>query len=228
MNKDRSPRILFSIILVVFGIFFVTEIWGSLSHHIGNLTKWFGNRKRSYYPWFLWFAAGAIVFPVMNRKIRKNIEIIKTFTHELTHAVAALLTFRRIHSFHAEEEQGVIYTSGSEKTRFLVTLAPYCFPIYSFPLLILRCLIMKPMLPIMDVLIGFTVGLHGVCFKEQTGTHQTDIKRYPLYFSYIYIFVVLLFDISLILLAYEPSLNIFKAFKVLGIDLWGVISSLWK
>lgn len=224
----KSSYFILSVILVVFGIFFVTEIWLSLSHHINDLSRWFGNHKRHYYPWFLWFMVGAIIFPIMNRFLHKNIEIIKTFTHELTHAVTAVITFRRIHSFHAEEHQGVIYTSGSERTRFLVTLSPYCFPIYTFPLLILRCLVVTSLLPIMDVLIGFTVGLHFICFKEQTGNHQTDIQNHPLYFSYIYIISVLLFDICLILLSYEPSLNIFYAFKTLGIDLWNDIALLWR
>ena len=53
---------------------------------------------------------------------------------------------------------------------------------------------MKPLLPIMDILIGFTAGLHIVCFKEQTGNYQPDINRHPLFFSYTYIIVVLLFD----------------------------------
>lgn len=224
----KSSYIILSVILIVFGIFFVTEIWSSLSHHINNLSRWFGNHKRHYYPWFLWFAAGAIVFPFMNRYLKKNIEIIKTFTHELTHAVTALLTFRRIHSFQAEERQGVIYTSGNERTRFLVTLAPYSFPIYTFPLLILRCLVVKSLLPIMDILIGFTVGLHFICFKEQTGNHQLDITNHPLFFSYIYIIAILLFDICLILLSYEPSLNIFYAFKTLGVDLWNDITLPWR
>ena len=78
MNKKSYIPI--SILLILFGIFFVAEIWVSLSHHIGNLTKLFSNHKRSYYPWFLWFTLGAIVFPIMNRYLRKNIEMIKTFT----------------------------------------------------------------------------------------------------------------------------------------------------
>ena len=81
---------------------------------------------------------------------------------------------------------------------------------------------------VMDVLIGFTVGLHIVCFKEQTGNYQTDINSHPLFFSYLYITTVLLFDICLILLSYEPSLNIFYAFKTLGVDLWNDIAMLWK
>lgn len=224
----KTTYIIFSIILIVFGIFFVTEIWTSLSHHICNLNKWFGNHKRSYYPWFLWFAAGVVMFPLMNRYLEKNIDIIKIFTHELTHAIVAIITFRKIVSFHVTERDGVIYTSGSERTRFLVTLAPYCFLIYTIPLLLLRCIVMPDMLPIMDVLIGFTVGLHVVCFKEQTGNHQPDITSHPLYFSYIYIITILLFDICMILMSYEPSLNIFYVFKTLGVDLWNDIAMLWK
>lgn len=224
----KSSYIIISVILILLGIFFVTELWSSLSHHIGNLTKWFDNHKRSYYPWFLWFALGAIVFPIMNRFLKKNIEVTKTFTHELTHGITALMTFRKIVSFHVKEREGVIYTSGPESTRFLVTLAPYCFPIFTFPLLMFRCIVEPSMLPIIDVLIGFTAGLHIVCFKEQTGNYQTDIKSHPLFFSYLYITTVLLFDICLILLSYEPSLNIFYAFKTLGVDLWNDIAMLWK
>ena len=224
----KSSCILLSVIFVVLGVFFATEIWTSLSHHIGNLTKWFDNHKRSYYPWILWVTAGSIIFPIMNRYLHKNIGIVKVFTHELTHAITALLTFRKIISFHAEVDHGVIYSSGSKRTRFLVTLSPYCFPIYTFPLLAFRCLVANPLLPIIDIIIGFTIGLHFVCFKEQTGNHQPDITSYPLFFSYIYIIMVLLFDICLILLSYEPSLNIFYAFKTLGVDLWNDIASLWR
>ena len=227
----KPSYILLSILLILFGIFFATEIWSSLSHHINNLTRWFGNHRRSYYPWILWFTLGAIVFPIMNRFFHqkiKNIDITKVFTHELSHAITAIITFRKVTSFKATEREGVIYSSGSEKTRFLVTLAPYCFLIYTIPLLMFRCLVETSMLPIIDVIIGFTFGLHAVCIKEQTGNHQPDINRHPLFFSYIYIFTILLFDLCLILLSYEPSLNIFYAFKTMGVDLWNDIALLWR
>ena len=200
----------------------------SLSHHVHNLSRWFGNRKQSYYPWYLWFTLGAIVFPLMNRFLKKNIDIIKIFIHELAHSIVALITFRKIVSFHATEKDGVVYSSGSERTRFLVSLAPYCFLYLTFPLMMLRCIVESSMLPIMDVLIGLSVGVHVVCFKEQTGNFQTDITKYPHAFSYIYIITILLFNLCLILLSYEPKLNIFYAFKTMGLDLWKDIALLWK
>lgn len=224
----KSSYIILIIIFVVFGIFFVTEIWASLLHHFNNLTKWFGNHKRTYYPWYLWLAAGAIVFPLMNRFLKKNIDIIKIYTHEMSHALVAMITFRRITSFQVTERDGVVYSSGSEKTRFLVSLAPYCFLHFTFPLMMLRCLVQIPMLPIIDVLIGITIGLHVTCFKEQTSRKQPDINRHPLAFSFVYIITILLFNLCLILLSYEPSLNIFYAFKTMGVDLWNIVASLWR
>lgn len=225
----KLAYLIIGIILLLFALFFLTESWASLVRHYNDLAHWWGNHKRSYYPWYLWFTVGTVVFPLMNRFLKKNIEMIKTFTHELTHVVAALLTFRKVHSFHAEEKTGKITSSGNDKVRFMVSLAPYCFPIYTFPLLMLRCLVTSTsLLPIIDVLIGFTAGLHIVCFKEQTGDFQSDITNFPRGFSYTYIFAIWVFDICLLLLSFEPSLNIFYAFKTMGVDLWRDISMLWR
>ena len=223
-NKQReltkTAYILVGLLLVLMGVFFLTEVWPSLVGHVKRFCKWMSTHNKGYYPWIIWFAIGAAVFPLMNRFLKKNIDMVKTFTHELTHIVAAFLTFRRIHSFHAEEKSGVVHTSGNNKYRFMVSLAPYCFPIYTFPLLALRCIVSASLFHIMDILIGFTTGLHIICFKEQTGNHQPDIQNHPFWVSYLYIAVILIFDICLILLSYEPSSNIFYAFKTLGIDLW--------
>lgn len=151
-------------------------------------------------------------------------EMTKTFTHELTHVITGLLLFRRIHSFHAEEAgSGVVWSSGNDKLRFMTSLAPYCFPIYTFPLLMLRSIVMPSLLPIMDILIGFSMGLHIVCFKEQTGNYQPDINQFPLWFSYIYIVSVWLFDVSIILTTCIPKCNFFLAFKSFASDIWSLI-----
>ena len=222
----KSTYIILCVVLVALGIFFVTEIWKTIPTNF-VFSDWFDSKKHVYM-WGLWFLLGAIIFPLMNRFLKKNIDIVKVFTHEMCHAITALITFRRIVSFHVTEKDGVVYTSGSDKTRFLVTLAPYCFLIYTIPLLLFRCMVKTPMMPIIDILIGFTVGLHFICIKEQTRSNQPDLTRNPLYFSYIYIITIWLFDICLILLSYNTSSNIFYAFKTMGVDLWGVISSLWK
>lgn len=211
-------------IFALCGTFWGYEIWKALTLHWNLFMQWCHNTKISYYPWYLWLIAGVCIFPLMNKFFIKNMELTKTFTHELTHTITGLLLFRRIHSFHAEERgNGVVWSSGNDNIRFMTSLAPYCFPIYTFPLLMLRCLIAQPFLPIIDILIGFSLGLHIVCFSEQTRNYQTDINQFPLWFSYVYILSVWLFDISIILLSYIPKLNFFIAFKNYAMDIYQII-----
>lgn len=217
--------VILSLIFIILGIFWGYEIWGAIKLHWLLFVRWYSNTKLSYYPWYLWLLAGSCVFPLMNKFFVKNMELTKTFTHELTHTISGLLLFRRIHSFHAEEQgSGVVWSSGNDDIRFMTSLAPYCFPIFTFPLLMLRCLVALPFLPIVDVLIGFSFGLHLVCFIEQTRNYQTDINQFPLWFSYIYILSVWLFDLSIILIAYVPKSNIFLAFRTYALDLWNIIT----
>lgn len=218
--------IIIVILCIIFGIFWGLEIWNALTQHWALLMRWFNNTRIHYYPWYLWLLLGGVIFPLMNKYFVKNMEMTKTVTHELTHVITGLLLFRRIHSIHAEEAgSGVVWSSGNEKLRFMSSLAPYCFPIYTFPLLMLRSIVMPSLFPIMDILIGFSMGLHIVCFKEQTGNHQEDITQFPLWFSYVYILSIWLFDISLVMLAYLPKLNIFYAFRIYALDMWHLLTS---
>lgn len=218
--------IIIVILCIIFGIFWGLEIWNALTQHWALLMRWFNNTRIHYYPWYLWLLLGGVIFPLMNKYFVKNMEMTKTVTHELTHVITGLLLFRRIHSIHAEEAGGgVVWSSGNEKLRFMSSLAPYCFPIYTFPLLMLRSIVMPSLFPIMDILIGFSMGLHIVCFKEQTGNHQEDITQFPLWFSYVYILSIWLFDISLVMLAYLPKLNIFYAFRIYALDMWHLLTS---
>lgn len=216
--------ILLIILCIIMGMFWGIEIWSALTMHWNLLIRWAHNTQIYYYPWYLWLLAGTIIFPLMNKYFIKNMEMTKTFTHELTHTITGLLLFRRIHSFHAEEAgSGVVWSSGNDSLRFMTSLAPYCFLIYTFPLLMLRSLIANPYLPIIDVIIGFTVGLHIICFTEQTRRYQTDINQFPLCFSYAYIISVWLFDISILLMTYIPKSNFFLAFRTYAIDIWNLI-----
>lgn len=216
--------ILLTFLFLFIGLFWGYEIWNAIKQHWLLFIRWCNSARISYYPWYLWIVVGASVFPIMNRYFVKNMELIKTFTHELTHTITNLLFFRRVHSFHASEhEGGVVWSSGNNKLRFMTSLAPYCFPIYTIPLLMFRCMVNSEFLPIIDVFIGFSIGIHLVCFIEQTRNYQPDINQFPLWFSYIYILSVWLFDISTVLMTYIPNSNFFLVFKTYAIDIWNLI-----
>lgn len=171
---------------------------------------------------YQWVGVGIAVFAVIHSVVKKNMTWLETFSHELTHIVVALLFFRRVHSFHAEEGSGVVYTSGKHEYALApMALAPYCLPIFTYLLLSIRCLMDFHGMWIYDVLIGMTICFHFFCFKNQTGIYQTDINQYPLSFSYLYIVTALLINFCIIWVAFFSQYNVYTSF-------WRYLSSVWE
>ena len=171
---------------------------------------------------FQWVAVGFVCYSVLRAFFNKNALWIETFTHELTHVIVAMLLFRKVHSFHAEEGSGVVYTSGQSNNMIIpMALAPYCLPIYTFLLLSVRSLMNFHGIWVYDILIGISLSFHVNCFIHQTGKHQTDINQYPLLFSYLYIYVARLINACIIVVSFFPSYNVFSSF-------WRCIVAIYK
>jgi len=161
---------------------------------------------------YKWVAIGVVIAFVLKHIATSNIIWFETFCHEFTHIVVALLFFRKVHSFHAEEESGVVYTSGSNSKGLIpMALAPYCLPIFTYLFLALRPLVAFPGIWVIDILIGISIAFHIGCFSHQTGKYQTDINQYPLYFSYSYIYVARLINVCIIAVAFFPHYNVFTS-----------------
>jgi len=162
---------------------------------------------------YQWVATGYVGFFILRRFLNKNLLWLETFSHELSHIVVAMMLFRKIHSFHAEEGSGVVYTSGHTNSMIVpMALAPYCFPIFTYLLLTVRCLMNFNGMWIYDIVIGITMSFHVHCFIHQTGKYQTDINQYPLLFSYLYIYTARLINVCIIVVAFFPSYNVFTSF----------------
>lgn len=171
---------------------------------------------------FQWVGVGILAFAIIHAVVKKNMTWLETFSHELTHIVVAFLFFRRVHSFHAEEGSGVVYTSGEHEYGLApMALAPYCLPIFTYILLSIRCLMDFHGMWIYDVLIGMSICFHFFCFKNQTGSYQTDINQFPLSFSYLYIFTALLINFCIIWVAFFPQYNVYTS-------LWRLVTSIWS
>lgn len=171
---------------------------------------------------YQWVGVGIATFTVIHSVVKKNMTWLETFSHELTHIVVALLFFRRVHSFHAEEGNGVVCTSGKHEYALApMALAPYCLPILTYLLLSIRCLMDFHGMWIYDVIIGMTICFHFFCFKNQTGNYQTDINQYPLSFSYLYIVTALLINFCIIWVAFFPQYNVYTSF-------WRLVTSIWN
>jgi len=176
------------------------------AHTAYRALGWAVSHKSVYFP----FVIGFFVYLIFAKLIvRKNITFLQTFTHELTHALVGLLFFRKIHYFHARGSgTGEILHSGTSNV--FIALAPYCFPIYTFGLLLFRLLISDSSLRAFDIVVGMSAAFHFIAIKNDIGTYQTDIQRNGVIYSYLFIWGFILFHISLIV--WSIPNNIEKAF----------------
>ena len=180
------------LVVVSFGI--LATGWDALGRILfPKRGSWIGNMQL-----YQWITIGIILFFAVKRLLKENLKWFETFTHELTHTIVAILFFRRIHSFEANDNSGQIMSSGSDKTLVFIDLAPYCLPLYTYILLVFRA----------------------IC-SLQIGSYQTDINKRPLYFSYTYIATALLFNLCVLIVSYWSSKNVFTAF-------WYVVKSVFE
>jgi len=102
----------------------------------------------------------------------KRIPVISTFEHELTHALVALLFFRRIHKFIVTSKRGgqVQYSGnfGGEFGNLLIGLAPYYLPTFTLIAVLLRPVLAAEWFPWFDGFIGATLAFHFCSTPEET------------------------------------------------------------
>lgn len=159
------------------------------------------------YQWFL-YGAGAYFIIRLIPSVRKNETWLQTFSHELSHTIVGMIFFRKIHSFNVEDKgTGVITHSGKRRIgSTFISLAPYCFPIFTYAFMLLRLLGSTESMYIFDLFIGFTAAFHFVCFWKQTRPYQTDLQKVGYFHSYLFIATWRLFNATIILLCIKTGI----------------------
>ena len=188
------------------------------------------------YSGYLWMAVGFIVYIVFHKFFfRKNIDIMQTMSHEGAHMlVGALFLRRKIYQFNAKSSDALSYgdnalgfvSSEAKNGRISImsTLAPYTLPYITFVLLFFRLMIKNECLPIIDVIIGFSLMFYFLCWKKDTRRDQSDIQLCGIFLSYLYIITFVLFNISLIIYSVSGGMsepmNIIEAVKLYFTQTW--------
>jgi hypothetical protein len=141
-----------------------------------------------------YFIAGGLLYLTMHLLFKKPI-LTYVVGHELTHALFALLFGGSVRSIHASGRGGRVTVS---KSNFIITLAPYFFPLYTFVALALYWIarIADAHETVADILIflsGSTFAFHLVLTFMFLRTDQADIKEQGELFSYplIYLFNII-------------------------------------
>lgn len=186
----------------------------------------------------LWLGVGFVAYFLLqqyfkNRKMRRGDytvdEFISTFSHEFTHTVVSWLMLKKVSSFKATSQHGgeIYHTSDGGVADTCIALAPYCLPIFTYAMLIVRSIVRTAALPYCDVLTGITIAFHVRCFVKQTRWDQPDINQFRTrIFPYWYILVALMFNLSVILLNFVPHNHILLAFRDLFVEYFRFFKSI--
>ena len=169
----------------------------------------------SYKPDFpYYFLAGGLAYLTMHVLFRKPI-LTYVFGHELTHALFTLLFGGSVKSFHASDRGGRVTVT---KSNFVITLAPYFFPLYTFVALVFYGLAIAAEAPSALGWIVFFAGatfcFHLVLTALFLRTDQSDIQEKGAVFSYplVFLFNVLFAALVLhLLLVRDPGFLHFLA-----------------
>jgi hypothetical protein len=150
-----------------------------------------------------YFAGGSIAYLTAHVLFKKPI-LTYVFGHELTHAFFAMLFGGSVKSFQASDRGGKVMVS---KSNFLITLAPYFFPLYTFIVFIFSLLARAASssagaLNTLVFLSGATFTFHLMLTLIFLRTDQNDIREEGAVFSYPLIFLFNILFASFLLYFY--------------------------
>lgn len=138
-----------------------------------------------------YFLAGGLIYCVAHFIFKKPI-FTYVIAHELTHALFAVIFGGSVKSLQASERGGRVTVT---KSNFLITLAPYFFPLYAFIALLLYggALAAHAGTAATNILVslsGAAFSFHVVLTFVFLQTDQSDIREQGALFSYplIYLF----------------------------------------
>jgi hypothetical protein len=151
-----------------------------------------------------YFFAGGLIYCVVHFLFKRPI-FTYVIAHELTHALFAVIFGGSVKSLKASERGGQVTVT---RSNFLITLAPYFFPLYVFIALLLYGAALGAHVGvtatnILVSLSGAAFSFHLVLTFTFLQTDQSDIREqgalfsYPLIYLFNIIFAALIVDIFL-------------------------------
>jgi hypothetical protein len=202
----RTLKILFGLALVPFCLGYLWQLFSMI----------FSITYRPLTPYY--FAGGAIAYLVIHILFKKPI-LTYVFGHELTHAFFALLFGGSLKSFHASDRGGRVILT---KSNFIITLAPYFFPLYTFFIIILYLIARAAAAgsAAINALIFFSGGsftFHLLLTLLFLQTDQNDIKEQGAVFSYPLILLFNIFFTALLINLYMADHEDYLSFFAGGI-----------
>ena len=202
----RISKILFGLALVPFCLGYLWQL----------VSMFFSIVYKPLTPYY--FAGGALAYLAVHVLFKKPI-LTYVFGHELTHAFFAVLFGGALKSFHASDRGGRVTVT---KSNFIITLAPYFFPIYTFFFLVLYLVARAAaagnvVINTLILLSGASFTFHLILTLIFLQTDQNDIKEEGAIFSYPLIFLFNIFFTAFLINLYMADHESYLRFLAGGI-----------
>jgi hypothetical protein len=129
------------------------------------------------------------------------------FGHELTHAIAGILSGARIKKFKVGKRSGTVVL---DKDNIWITLSPYFVPLYSFIVIFLYFMLgwitdIRPFYSYFLFFLGFSIAFHIALTIYVISIGQPDLKVYGVFFSMTTILIINITIFSLLLILSFPN-----------------------
>ena len=109
-----------------------------------------------------------------------------TFEHELTHALFAWITFKKVTGLQATwNSGGVCYIEGGEN--WLIYIAPYFFPTLMLIPMILSVVVDRQYFDSIEVMLGAVMAYHMTSTYVETHRGQTDLQETGFLFAALFL-----------------------------------------
>ena len=165
----------------------------------------------------LWFLGGGALYLAVQFLLYRPL-LSHVLAHELTHALAAILTGGRVTAIHATTSGG---STAVNRSGAFISLAPYVFPFYAALLAPVYAVSAASFRPWIAGLIGFAYLYHLFLTGYTLLHHQPDLQENGTVFSLIFILcgnIIALMTLTLIL--WPEALTVRTVFS--GIVDWSV------
>jgi hypothetical protein len=194
----------------VFAFLLMPAIIAAWYTFIKNFLYFAISAEDQYIPFWVGVICYIVFQIVLYRPMRTYV-----FGHELSHAIAGILSGAKIKKFSITKESGSVALT---KDNVWITLAPYFFPVYTFAIIIIYIFLgwfidIRQLYEYFIFLIGFSVAFHVALTIYVLKMEQPDLKVYGAFFSFVVIFTVNILIFTLLAaLAFPDTVNVRSTF----------------